>query len=715
MKKVAQWTVWGVLFLIPFIPLYVSSSLYFPFITGKGFAFRILIDIALAAYLLLACMDAKYRPKFSWILILYAAFTAWMLIADLFAVNVHKALWSNFERMDGFVTLAHVFAFFIIAGAVLTADKLWRRWWLTFLSAAALVCGYGLVQLSGGAVIHQGGARVDASFGNAAYLAAYMLFVAAIAVWQALETGAGKLAWIRYALFALAGIAAFIVYETQTRGAVLGLIAGIAVAALLWMLEAGKKGRLVAGAVLAGILLLVGGFFLVKDSAFVKADPTLARVSSISAHDLSVRTALWTMAFTGVLERPVTGYGQEGFNYIFQKDYQPSMYAQEPWFDRAHNTFVDWLVAGGFPALLLFLALLISAVIALYRRTATRPERVLLVAALAAYAVQALVVFDNLFTYIPLAALLAMAATATARPWKLMERIPEVGREQAGMVGAPIALVLGAALVWFVNVPSIAGASALVHGLAYLQSDPERAFSYITRANEAHAFGDQEIAEQTLMFATGLRQVPGASDQLKQEAGAYAMTRMNELVSRVPNDARIHMVYASGLRLLGDKSGAMRESTRARELSPKKQAIYIEQAYVRLETGDFTGARDLFHEAYALDTSFTDLAVMAAAGDIFAGDVTAGQALLTEAVGTTAPANQLLVLAYYQAKRFDDMIAVLAAQKEANDSIETRFRLAQGYAAGGRYSDARREAQNLARTYPEAAASAAGFIAQLPR
>ena len=92
MKAALRYTVLAVLFLIPFIPLYVSSDQYFPFITGKAYLFRILVEIGTGAYILLALADKKYRPRFSWTLLLYGAFALWMLIADLSAVNPHKAL-----------------------------------------------------------------------------------------------------------------------------------------------------------------------------------------------------------------------------------------------------------------------------------------------------------------------------------------------------------------------------------------------------------------------------------------------------------------------------------------------------------------------------------------------------------------------------------------------------------------------------------------------
>src|ERR1700743_1382500 len=117
-KDVARWAVYIPLFILPFLPLYVANDLFFPFITGKAFAFRILVEFALGAYVVLALVEPKYRPRFSWTFVLYGAFVTWMLIADLFGGNPAKALWSNFERMEGWVTLIHAFALFLITGAV---------------------------------------------------------------------------------------------------------------------------------------------------------------------------------------------------------------------------------------------------------------------------------------------------------------------------------------------------------------------------------------------------------------------------------------------------------------------------------------------------------------------------------------------------------------------------------------------------------------------
>jgi tetratricopeptide (TPR) repeat protein len=706
---IARWAVYLPLFIIPFLPLYVANDLFFPFITGKGFAFRILVEAALAGWVVLALAVPAYRPRFSWVFVLYGAFVLWMLIADVFGVNPHKALWSNFERMEGWVTLAHVFIFFLVSGAVLSTDKLWRYWWLTFIGASALVSAYCLLQLSGGIDIHQGGVRVDGTFGNAAYLAAYMLFAIAVSLWQAIASRG----WLRYSLFAVAAVEVVIVFFSATRGAILGLVAAALVGAILWAIESGKRGKKAAIAVVIAILVLAGGFYLIRDSSLVKSEPTLARISSIGLADMQVRFTLWHMALEGVAERPITGWGQEGFNYVFNKYYEPSLFAQEPWFDRAHNAFLDWLVAGGVPGFLLFLAAFIMAVRALYRGGASREERILLVSALVAYGVQGLVVFDNLFTYVPLAAILATAHAVSSRPWKKLESVPPLVEAQLQMA-APITVVLALALMWVVNVPNIAAASELVHALSITGNDITPNMTLFQQALDEPSFGRQEVREQLMSFANSIAGAQGHASPALAQLMSYAIGEMGKEVEAQPGDARLRLQYALGYRVAGDYPNALKQIEIAHEQSPKKQSILIEEGFNYWQAGDFAHARDAFRAAYDVDPSFDALVPFAAAGELITGNVAGGKALLQERLGTTTLDSEPVILGYFQAKDFPDLILCLEAQvRDQNGSLQSYFRLASGYAAAGRAADARATLKKAVAAHPEAAAQAAAFEAQL--
>ena len=84
--------------------------------------------------------------------------------------------WGNFERMEGYVTILHLFAYFVVVGSTLSTEKLWTRLLHTSLGASVIASVYALIQIAGLLTINQGGVRVDATFGNSAYFAIYLLF-----------------------------------------------------------------------------------------------------------------------------------------------------------------------------------------------------------------------------------------------------------------------------------------------------------------------------------------------------------------------------------------------------------------------------------------------------------------------------------------------------------------------------------------------------------
>src|SRR3989338_491693 len=175
LEKFLRGVVLAGIFAIPFIPLIVAQSMFFPFITGKNFTFRIIVEIIFALWLALAFVNPEYRPRRSWTLYALAFFVLMIGISDVFGANPMKSIWSNYERMEGWVTLAHLLMFFIVLTSMLS-EKLWKWFWHTSIGISVLIGFYGIFQLMGWITINQGGLRLDATFGNAIYLGIYMIF-----------------------------------------------------------------------------------------------------------------------------------------------------------------------------------------------------------------------------------------------------------------------------------------------------------------------------------------------------------------------------------------------------------------------------------------------------------------------------------------------------------------------------------------------------------
>ena len=94
---------------------------------------------------------------------------------------------------------------------------------------------------------------------------------------------------------------------------------------------------------------------------------------------------------------------------MFAKYNDARMYAQEPWFDRSHNVFMDWLIAAGALGLVAYLALYFSAIWTMWCSKYSKNhknsrnefiEKALLTGLLVAYFIHNIFVFDNLISYI---------------------------------------------------------------------------------------------------------------------------------------------------------------------------------------------------------------------------------------------------------------------------------------------------------------------------
>ncbi|HUQ30373.1 MAG TPA: O-antigen ligase family protein [Candidatus Paceibacterota bacterium] len=710
-KRVAEWAALGALFLIPLTPLIVANSFFFPFITGKAFYFRIMVEIATAAWAVLAVLDKAYRPRFSWIGATVLGFVVWMFIADVFAVNTLKAFWSNFERMEGWVLVIHLGVFFVVSSSVLRVKSKWRAWFLASLAVSVVLVVHALFQLMGLADIHQGSTRIDSSLGNSAYFAVYLLFNVFLAGWLALtETRP----WLKRALLALAGIEAILIFFTETRGTVLALLGGVLLASLLTALTADGRARRYAAGAFILIALIASGFYLARNSSVIQENRVLQRIGSISLNDGKVRFTIWHMAWQGFQENPMLGWGQEGFNYVFNTYYDPALYKQEPWFDRAHNAFIDWLMAGGLPALMLYLALFGTAITLLWTNSSlSRPERIALTAALAGYACHNFFVFDNLYSYIYFFSILALIDSQVSRPIPLFERMA-AAEESQGTVPLAIGTALALGLIYFINVSGMTVASNLIVAISPSSSGAEGNLATFQNLLQHPSFAAQEVREQLVSIAAGVAGDAATSETVKKQFAAFAISEVQKQDAAHPGDARTVLQLAAAYRTAGDLPDALKEVREASALSPGKEQIFIQAAATEWDLGDTAAAKIDFEKAYALGPQFPDLAAYAAAGNIVVGDAARAQSLLLDAFGTTTVDSEILAYAYYQVKDFPRLIAVWRLRTAQPDApIDSWFGLAAAYFLSGNKPKAIAVVNEAVALHPEAAEQAKAVIAQI--
>lgn len=642
------------LFILPFIPLFVSTSLFFPFITGKNFAFRIIVEIVFGLWAILALFDREYRPKMSWIFYTIMALTGVATLATIFGVNPYQSFWSNYERMDGLVTLLHLAALFTVLISVFKTESTWRKYFYTSLGANALVLIYGIWQLLGKAQIHQGGVRLDASLGNAAYLATYCLFHIFIATYFFTKSRDAWPKWL-LGLSILANL--FILYFTATRGAILGLIGGIVLASVLLTVRYWHHPRVkkVALSFLVGAVVLVGLFWVFRNSSFIQNSPVLSRFASISLTEATTqsRFLVWKMAWQGFRERPILGWGPGNFSYVFSKYYDPLMWRQEPWFDRAHNLIFDWLVSAGLVGLLAYFSALAATAYYLLRKFFNCPSEVLsapnkrnqktnletetttnsigaaiILGLLGAYVFQNLFVFDNVISYWLYFSVIAFAHSVYATSANNGESQPNskkvgIGQNKTlayAQVGTIVIFVGLISSLYYINVKPIIASQNLIEAIRSHNEGEGENLKYYEKVFAAETFGSGEAREQLLTTTISVLSKESASMDLKNGFSKLALDEWGKQFYRFEDDARSHLYYGVFLSNVGMFDEAQKHLLRAKELSPKKQMIMFELAtlYNRMEKFDLALAQ--LKEAFELEPGYSEARKMYALEAILVGD-----------------------------------------------------------------------------------------------
>lgn len=599
MNNPLYWAVVAGLFLTVLTPGIIAQSLLFPFITGKAIYFRSLVDIVVACYVLLAVREPRYRPKISLLSVTAAAFVVVVLVADLFGVNPHRSFWSNFERMEGFVTILHLWMFFVVAGTVM-GTQLWCAWMTASIATSMVVSMYGLFQAFGIITFYQDADRVDSTMGNSGQLAIYLLVNIGFAVYLIAARYGGRWASWLYGVTTLFNL--FILFRTATRGTLLALIVGVVAAAAIfaWQEKRRTPGRYLAMAMLAIVVLSGPAFYAIKDMPFARDNPTVRRVVNTKLQNTRI-SFMWPMALQGIAEKPVLGYGQDGFNYVYARFYDSRLWADEPWWDRAHNAFLDWFVAAGVFGFLLYAALYVLALLAIWRGPFHLHERAVLIGLVVAYGTHSLTLFDTIPGYVMFFALLAFVHSRVATAYAFPAfTVPGHIRD---FVIAPVVMIgMTLGLYYFNIVPYRLG--ALVLEAAQPQGDGlGKNLALYQQALAMPGTGSQEVREQAIQFAGKVIRT-SLDPEMRQAFLHLAQTAIDAQTAYSPLDPRGFHQGGTFLTAVGQFEKGYPLLVRAHQLTPRKQEPMLDLVVNLLSQKRFAEAAVVAKDAFDLDPEF---------------------------------------------------------------------------------------------------------------
>ncbi len=400
-----------------------------------------------------------------------------------------------------------------------------------------------------------------------------------------------------------------ILYWTETRGAVIGFLIGIFILAVLNIrnLKSPVVKKSVYGAIACLILVPALLYSFQNKLNFVKNNPTLKRLVSISTQNVSThnRLLVWNASLRSWVENPIhllLGVGQENYYYIFNKKFPPEIFedlGSRIWFDRAHNIVIDTGATAGLIGLLSYLSIFVIALLFLWRRYLKQPGHLIntiLISLLVAYFIQNFFVFDTLNTIILFFLVLGYMyylwqiedhskIVLTIKNFLLKLKKPALAGNY--LIIAAVSLVT----VWglFTNYRLLRANNYLFQALKIDKNSAENieqiANLYLKSINEA-VTGRYEAREQLANFALQVVNKTDIENYVKYNVLNQTLAELKKSIQEEPTHVRHYLYYASIVNratIAGFQNprDAIAYLTQAISLSPTRPQVYFElgQAY----------------------------------------------------------------------------------------------------------------------------------------
>ncbi len=325
-------------------------------------------------------------------------------LSTIFSVTPSISLFGSYQRLQGtYTTFSYIVIFLAIIANLHKREQI-NRLVTTVILASLPVSLYGLLQRYQIDPIPWGGnvsIRIAANMGNSIFVAAYLIMVFPLTIGRIVDAfrailsdtesdaqnnGGSVKDVVRATIYVfIAALELIAIYMSQSRGPLLGLLAGLYFLVLLFSIYWRKSwltfttiGLAVIGAIFLVVFNMSGGpLEALKDSQAIGRFGNLLNPESNSA---LVRQYIWegTVKLVSIhaplkfpdgetdkfnFLRPIIGYGPETMYVAYNQFYQPELGQVEkrnasP--DRAHNETWDSIVITGISGLLVYLAIFSS-------------------------------------------------------------------------------------------------------------------------------------------------------------------------------------------------------------------------------------------------------------------------------------------------------------------------------------------------------------------
>jgi len=631
LESAARW----LLYATAFTPIIFSGNFLYPFIVPRVVFFRIVIEIILVIFLLLWWMGGiKQEEKLSlcrqYSALALGIYLVVNMVSAFLGESINNSIFGDIERSLGVYTLIHLYLFYIFARTFFNSNS-WRIYFNWILGAISIVGMYGIIQyypnVFGITLFNSGPGRILSTLGNPAYAAMILIFGIFTAVFLGLEFKNSKL---KYLYFAVALVLLFAFSLTDVRGAYLGLIAGIGVFFTAYAATGASRrvkalflSLLVVGAISAGVL------FTHRDRDFVKSLPILGKLAEINLQQPTIITRFigWKAAWKGFLDRPILGTGPENFYIAFNQHFDPIFYTYagtEPFFDRAHNHYLDLLATTGVFGFLAYVSIVASIVY--YLRGLRKKRRISLsqLAALSslfvAYFAHLFFVFDDINSLFLFFAIIGFVEYKFYRN-PLLE-FSEAKTDSRKPRRAALACIIGALVLWAgfnFNVKILSASKNILTATLYQSAgDAQLAAKHYQAGSEFSAIPRKGIVDKYVNFLAALANqyhaIPNEAVKALFEKNSLILEKiLKEEARKNPLDpvtySKLAAVYTARYVVYkqdADKDLSLAYVKKAIEVGPNRPQYYNLLAESYILFGEPKKALEAVNASLALNPDYTE-------------------------------------------------------------------------------------------------------------
>ncbi len=356
--------------------LYAYFAL-FPFITFRSFLFggtssrsAILILMAGILGILFAIWLFKKGnsisiPK-SPILLVSVIYFLSILISGIFGFSFENTFWSAVARTTGIWYLINLGIFTFFLTAVASDHKNRHKLILTIVLSTALYSLLAFLSNEGLGVLFTNYAAESFTFGNSTFAAMYIFGAFILSLYYLFQAQVKK--WWMYILPVLLVINSDIISSKvwfgnftdiagEARATSYVIVLSIICLFFIWLIskikDIKKRSKIVYSIFGLGVVALAWFAISLFSNDGIVRDFYLSRSTK-------ARPLLWQVSESIIKDKPVLGWGADNFERLFEINYDnrflEDAYGREPWFDRAHNIFIDQAVDNGILGLLIYVS-----------------------------------------------------------------------------------------------------------------------------------------------------------------------------------------------------------------------------------------------------------------------------------------------------------------------------------------------------------------------